>query len=326
MVQEATVMTFSYFCNMIFVEVFLIAIGMAFVLWGADRFTDAASDIARYYNVSEMIIGLTIVGLGTSLPEFMVSLLSALRGSGEMSIGNVVGSNVFNALCIVGASSLLLPLNIPRRVLYTDVLITLGVTVIVVCMGHEGFLSRWDGSVLFMLYLAYIAWNIREARRHDVHNERDTTESPRTWRIVMWLVVGVASLVGGARLMVENAVSLAQALGISERVIAITVLAAGTSLPEFATSLVAAYKGREGLALGNVLGSNISNILFVLGGCSTIRPIMMSGMTVTDVIFFVGSVMLLFLVCFTRNKISRMEGCVLLLTYLAYICILFLQS
>lgn len=237
---------------MILVQFVFIVLGMGLVLWGADRFTDASTAIARRYRISELVIGLTIVAIGTSLPEFMVSFFSALRGSSDMSVGNIMGSNIFNALMITGASSMVLPLAISRRALFTDMPITIGVSVLLVILGCQDGLSRLDGLALILLFSAYMGWTFYYARRHRTQELYPADKIMSLTRIVLYLLLGATGLIAGARLLVDNAAALAQTLGVSERVIAITVLAAGTSLPEFATSVMAAYKGREGLAIGNV--------------------------------------------------------------------------
>ena len=307
---------------MIFVQIIFIALGMAFVLWGADRFTDASTAIARRYRISELVIGLTVVAIGTSLPEFMVSLFSALRGSSDMSVGNIMGSNIFNALMIVGASSIILPLSISKRALFTDMPVAIGISIILVILGCQDGLSRWDGVGLVLIFSAYLGWTTYYARHHRTQDLYPEEKIMPPMHIVLYLLIGVLCLVVGARLMVDNAVKLAQAVGVSERVIAITVLATGTSLPEFATSLVAAYKGREGLAIGNVLGSNIFNILFALGPCAIIHPLMMNGLKVADFCYFIGSVTLLFVLSAMGGRIGRVKGSILILAYLIYVALL----
>lgn len=307
---------------MIFVQIVLIVVGMGLVLWGADRFTDASTAIARRYRISELVIGLTIVAVGTSLPEFMVSFFSALRGSADMSVGNIMGSNIFNALMIVGASSMLLPLSISKRALFTDMPVTIGVSVLLVILGCQGGLSRWDGLGLVIIFSAYLGWTVYYARHHRTEELCPDDKIMSLTRIAFYLLLGTLCLVAGARLLVDNAALLAQTVGVSERVIAITVLAAGTSLPEFATSLVAAYKGREGLAMGNVLGSNIFNILFALGPCAVIRPLSMDGLKPTDIGYFIGSVTLLFILSLHKRHIGRVKGGLLMLAYLVYIVLL----
>lgn len=307
---------------MILVQFVFIVLGMGLVLWGADRFTDASTAIARRYRISELVIGLTIVAIGTSLPEFMVSFFSALRGSSDMSVGNIMGSNIFNALMITGASSMVLPLAISRRALFTDMPITIGVSVLLVILGCQDGLSRLDGLALILLFSAYMGWTFYYARRHRTQELYPADKIMSLTRIVLYLLLGATGLIAGARLLVDNAAALAQTLGVSERVIAITVLAAGTSLPEFATSVMAAYKGREGLAIGNVLGSNIFNVLFALGPCAVIRPLSMDGLTSADIGYFIGSVVMLFVLALHRGRIGRIKGAFLMAAYLAYIVLL----
>ncbi len=233
-----------------------------------------------------------------------------------------MGSNIFNALMIVGASSLLMQLSISKRALFTDMPVAIGVSVLLVILGCQDGLSRLDGLGLIIIFSAYLGWTVYYARHHrsqELYPEDKIMSLPRT---VLFLIIGTLCLVAGARLMVDNAAALAQTVGVSERVIAITVLAAGTSLPEFATSLVAAYKGREGLAVGNVLGSNIFNILFALGPCAVIRPLSMEGLKPTDIGYFIGSVVLLFVLSLHKGQIGRMKGAVLMVAYLAYIVLL----
>ena len=307
---------------MILAQIVFIVVGMGLVLWGADRFTEASSAIARRYRISELVIGLTIVAIGTSLPEFMVSFFSALRGSADMSVGNIVGSNIFNALMIVGASSIVLPLSISKRALFTDMPVTIGVSALLVILGCQDGLSRLDGLALILVFSAYMGWTIYYARHHRTQEQSAEEKVMSPMLIAFWLTVGAVSLVAGARLLVDNAAALAQTVGVSERVVAITVLAAGTSLPEFATSLVAAYKGKQGLAVGNVLGSNIFNILFALGPCAVIRPLSMEGLKTTDIGFFIGSVVLLFVLALHKGSIGRVKGSILMLIYLSYIVLL----
>jgi cation:H+ antiporter len=223
---------------------------------------------------------------------------------------------------IVGVSSLLMPLSISRRALFTDMPVAIGVSVLLVILGCQDGLSRLDGLGLIIIFSAYLGWTVYYARHHrsqELYPEDKIMSLPRT---VLFLIIGTLCLVAGARLMVDNAAALAQTVGVSERVIAITVLAAGTSLPEFATSLVAAYKGREGLAVGNVLGSNIFNILFALGPCAVIRPLSMEGLKPADIAYFIGSVVLLFVLSLHKGQIGRVKGAVLILAYLAYIFLL----
>ena len=185
---------------MIFVQIVLIVVGMGLVLWGADRFTDASTAIARRYRISELVIGLTVVAIGTSLPEFMVSFFSALRGSADMSVGNIMGSNIFNALMIVGASSMLLPLSISKRALFTDMPVTIGVSILLVILGCQDGLSRWDGLGLILIFSAYLGWTIYYARHHRTEELYPEDKIMSLTRTGIYLLLGTTCLVAGARL------------------------------------------------------------------------------------------------------------------------------
>ena len=312
--------------NMLFDIVLLVA-GTAMVLWGADRFIDSASAIARRWDISEMVIGLTVVAVGTSLPEFVVSFFSALQDSGDMSVGNIVGSNIFNTLMIVGCSALMKPIIIPQGIiLHRDMMLSFGAALVLCGMCIDGLLSRWDGVVLlvffsiFMGYAYYIAMHRRMCRR-DVDAEQVCSHGNEYTlrRILVLLVIGLAALVGGGQVMVRSASSLAIACGMSEGLVGLTILAAGTSLPELATSVVAAHKGSKDLALGNVLGSNIFNICLVLGSTSLLSPIEVKGMTIVDWTVLAGSGLVLLLYVPVRHCFGRTEGAMLVLAYMAYL-------
>jgi len=297
---------------------------MAVVLWGADRFTDGACALARRLKVSELVIGLTVVALGTSLPEFIVSFMSVLRGSGNMSVGNIVGSNVFNTLVVIGASSTMLGMKVESSLLRRDLpLMFVASVLLVIFAGVNGVLSVWEGLMFlaFFSVYTYIAYRVglrdRKAAQEVAHSE----QMPY-YKIVLFILIGMAALVLGGRFLVDNAAAVARRFDISESVIGITILAAGTSLPELMTSIVAARKGSEGLALGNAIGSNIFNIAFVLGICSTISPIIVSELTLTDWVMLLGSCLLVWLLAWTSRKLSRWEGVVLVACYLVYLALL----
>jgi len=308
-------------------DIVLLIVGTAIVLWGADRFIDSASAIARRWNISEMVIGLTVVAIGTSLPEFVVSFFSAVQDSGDMSVGNIVGSNVFNTLMIVGCSALMKPILIPRGIiLHRDMLLSLGAAFVLWAMCSDRMLDRWDGIVLlvffcmFMGYAYYIAKHSRHYAAEVVEEEDGSQGDGYTLRrILVLLVIGLACLVGGGQLMVHSASSLAIACGMSEGLVGLTILAAGTSLPELATSVVAALKGSKDLALGNVLGSNIFNICLVLGSTSLLRPIVVTGMTDVDWSVLIGSGIALLLYVPVRHRFGRIEGAMLVLAYMAFL-------
>ena len=307
-------------------NIVLLLVGTALVLWGADKFTDGACGVARRWNVSELMIGLTIVAMGTSLPELIVSLLSSIRGSGDMSVGNIVGSNIFNTLVIIGASAMAMKIAVTRVTLYRDVSLSFGVAVVLFLMGRDGELSRAEGVLLLGVFAIFL-YNLFMAERKNKKNQTEAPEQPKdiepVWKLLLLLVIGVASLVGGGQLLVNNAAELARSWGVSESVIGLTILAGGTSLPELATSVVAARKGSNDLALGNALGSNIFNITLVLGLCNVISPMHIPLISTTDWAFLIGSNVVLAVCAFTRMRLCRLEGLVLLLCYAAYLTLLF---
>lgn len=306
------------------IEFVWIVVCMAVVLWGADRFTDGACALARRLKVSELVIGLTVVALGTSLPEFIVSFMSVLRGSGNMSVGNIVGSNIFNTLVVIGASSIMLGMKVESSLLRRDLpLMFVASVLLIIFAGVNGVLSVWEGLMFlaFFSMYTYIAYRVglrdRKAAQEVAHSE----QMPY-YKIVLFILIGMAALVLGGRFLVDNAAAVARRFDISESVIGITILAAGTSLPELMTSIVAARKGSEGLALGNAIGSNIFNIAFVLGICSTVSPIIVSELTLTDWVMLLGSCLLVWLLAWTSRKLSRWEGVVLVACYLVYLALL----
>ena len=302
-------------------EITLIIAGIALVLMGANWFTDGASGLARRLKVSELVIGLTVVALGTSLPEFMVSFLSVLQGSADMSVGNIIGSNVFNILVITGGSALMKPLVVERSMLVRDFPICAAASALLCGFAFtNGLIARWEGLLLvvfFSVYL-YMAYRIAMKDRKEAHDVVLEEKTPML-KLLLLIVLGMAALVIGGHVLVNNAAAVAREWGVAESVIGMTILAAGTSLPEFATSVVAAHKGSLGLAFGNVIGSNVFNIAFVIGCCSSIVPMKVTEIVPFDWIMFVGSCLLVWLVCWTSRKLSRWEGALLVLCYLSYL-------
>lgn len=297
-------------------DVCLLLVGIAIVLWGADKFTDGASSMARRWNVSEMVIGLTVVSMGTSLPEFVVSLFSALEGSADMSVGNVVGSNLFNSLVIVGVSALFISLTLTKKLISRDILFVIFSSVILVALGHDGEVNRWEGLVLFICFCMYMYYSYLSAKQEK--EEPSDAETYSWMKTIFYIILGIGCLVGGGNILVSSATSLALSCGMSERVVGLTILAAGTSLPELATSVVAARKGSRGMAIGNVVGSNLFNIFFILGVGSLIYPLAIKGIGTLDWVALLGSSMLLFAFGRTGHKITRTEGIVMLSLYILY--------
>ncbi len=302
-------------------EITLIIAGIALVLMGANWFTDGASGLARRLKVSELVIGLTVVALGTSLPEFMVSFLSVLQGSADMSVGNIIGSNVFNILVITGGSALMKPLVVERSMLVRDFPICAAASALLCGFAFtNGLIARWEGLLLVVFFSVYLYMAYRIAMK-DRKEAQDIVLEEKTpmLKLLLLIVLGMASLVIGGHVLVNNAAAVAREWGVAESVIGMTILAAGTSLPEFATSVVAAHKGSLGLAFGNVIGSNVFNIAFVIGCCSSIVPMKVTEIVPFDWIMFVGSCLLVWLVCWTSRKLSRWEGALLVLCYLSYL-------
>ena len=300
-------------------DILFIIVGVAMVLIGADRLTEGASALARRMNVPEIIIGLTIVAAGTSAPELFVSLVSALKGTPDMAVGNVVGSNTMNAMLIVGCAAMVAPMTISRSTVKKDIPFAVGASVLLMLLSLNSQLSRIDGIILLLGFAAFMAYTLSQAK----HGQAETTadgKAQNPWLSALWVVAGLAMLVVGSNLFVDSASNVALSLGISEGVVGLTVVAGGTSLPELATSVVAARKGQSAIAIGNVIGSNVFNILMILGLTATITPLAIEGITTVDMAVMLLSVALVWFFSRTRYTVERWEGAVLVVGYLAYLC------
>lgn len=299
-------------------DVVLIVVGVALVLFGADRLTEGASALARRMNVPEIIIGLTIVAAGTSAPELFVSLVSALKGTPDLAVGNVVGSNTMNAMLIVGCAAMVAPMTISRSTVKKDIPFSVGASVLLILLAVDSFLGRVDGIILLLGSAVFMAYTLMQAKTGST-DEVQAETSP-VWKNIVYLVGGLLGLVLGSNLFVDSASSVAYALDISEGVVGLTVVAGGTSLPELATSVVAARKGQSAIAIGNVIGSNVFNILLILGLTATISPMEIEGITTIDMAVMLISVALVWMFSFTRYTVERWEGAVLVGGYLVYLC------
>lgn len=289
---------------------------MVAVVWGADRFTDGASSIATRLNVPQIIIGLTVVAFGTSLPEFCVSFVSALKGTPGLAVGNVVGSNIFNSLLIVGATAAISPMLMRPSLVKRDMPMLFGISLIFLLLVWDGFLSRIDSLLLLLIFVAYMGQAIRQAKV----GEAEGSASPRYGRWGSWffVIVGLACLIVGSNIFVSGASGVAHRLHVSEAVIGLTVVAGGTSLPELATSIIAARKGQTDIALGNVIGSNLFNILFILGATGAVSPMYLGGVTMIDFAVLIGSTVLLWCFSATKLRLDRWEGVTLLIVFAGY--------
>lgn len=306
-------------------------LGAVLLSFGANYLTDGASAVAKRLHLSEFIIGATIVAVGTSMPELVVSVMSAINGSSEVSIGNVVGSNVFNIYAILGITCLITPLGVSRENIRRDIPIHIGVAALLCLLALDGsiwglgenLLGRGDGILLLVLYVGFL-WMMIAGGRRSPEAQPSTNEPeeqlPSMWLSVVMIVGGLVGLVWGADMFLDGAITLARRVGLSEAVIGIVLVAVGTSLPEFFASFVSAIKGKSGIALGNLVGSNIANILLILGTSATIAPLRLGNVTMVDmVMMFSTSVALLAAVLlFGRGRIGRVEGALFLAIYVAY--------
>ena len=311
----------------ILIQALILIGGLVLILLGANYLVDGSSSIAKKFGLSEFIIGLTIVGIGTSSPEMVVSFMSAFQGKADMAIGNIVGSNVFNTLMILGITALISPLTITRSNLKKDIPLNLTAALLLLLMGMnftlfgigENTLSRLDGVLLLAIFAWYL-WSSFKSDKGDVSEDGEEIRTRSIPVSIIMIAGGLAALIIGGKLFVNSATALAQMFGVSDKFIAITVMAAGTSMPELATCVVAALKGRGQLALGNILGSNIGNILLILGGSALIHPLSFSGMTPVDIAAVIVCPVFIYLSAFLfrKKEVDRAEGVIFLLTEAAY--------
>lgn len=304
------------------ISIILIIIGMALVLWGADRLTDGAVAIAQRMNVPEIVIGLTIVAMGTSMPEFCVSFAGALKGTADLAVGNVVGSNIFNAMLIVGVAAMVAPMSILKSTVKKDIPFAVFASLILFQLCLNNRITRIEAFVLLIMFAVFMIYTVMGAKNGmptASEEEAKKNKSKGLSKDVFYVVAGLAALIVGSNIFVDNATEIARLLGVSEAVIGLTIVAAGTSLPELATSIVAARKGQSAIAIGNVIGSNVFNILFIIGLTGVIRPMQIVGLTNIDFAVMLGSMLLLWLMSFTKYTLSRWEGAVLAVLYVVYV-------
>ena len=308
----------------------ILIIGFTLLVKGADLFVDGASGIAKKFGISELIIGLTIVAMGTSAPEAAVSIAAATKGSAGISIGNVIGSNIMNIFIILGVVAAIVPLKIERSTVRYEMPFTIIVTVLFVMLGRDGLITRLDGAILWVGLLLYTVYLLRQAKQkpeessaqanadNNKTKEAGSSESPSIWKLIAFTIVGLAVILVSSDYAVDAAVALAKIFNISDRVIGLTIVALGTSLPELVTSVTAALRGNGDLAVGNVIGSCIFNLLFVLGTSSLIMPIPCAPNFLFDAYVAVGATVLLLFFGYTHMKIVRWEGLLLLVCYAIY--------
>lgn len=317
-------------------DILLLIGGLLLILLGANGLTDGAASIAKRFHIPSIVIGLTIVAFGTSAPELTVSVSSALKGSADIAIGNVVGSNIFNTLMIVGCTALVAPIVITGNTLRKEIPLCILSSIILLICANDVFLNHadrnilntTDGLILLCFFVIFLGYTFAIASNSGGAGHEEEIKQLPMWRSILYIVGGLAGLIYGGQWFVEGASNIARSMGISESIIGLTLVAGGTSLPELATSIVAALKKNPEIAIGNVIGSNLFNIFFVLGCSATITPLSLNGITNFDLLTLVGSGILLWLfgLFFAKRTITRVEGSVLVLCYIAYTTVLIWQS
>lgn len=300
-------------------NILLLMVGFLFLIKGADWFVEGASKLAGKFGIPQLVIGLTIVAMGTSLPEAAVSIQGAVKGTAGIAVGNVLGSNIFNVLVILGVTALFAVLPLQRSTLFAEIPYMLFITAVSLILGMNGMcISRVDGALLwtlFLLYFGYLWWLTKQSREE---NEAET-EGWSVMRCLLFLIIGGALIVFGSDLTVDGACRLAQMAGISERVVGLTIVACGTSLPELVTSLVAAKKKHVDIAIGNIVGSNIFNILFVIGTAALIAPIPFEQTFIADALVALAAGVVLWLGVVRKRQLGRPCGVIMLIGYGAYL-------
>ena len=313
----------------------ILIIGFFLLIKGADIFVDGASSIAKKIGIPSVIVGLTIVSLGTSAPELAVSLISSFNGNNGIAVGNVLGSNLFNTLVVIGGTAIVAPLLIKKSTIKRDYIATLVVTILTCFLifglvpKSENMLSRISGIILLVVCIAYMFILVKAAKKDSVKDEENTSEIKMSKNILLSLI-GVVGIVFGGNLVVDSATNIAYSLGMSEKLVGLTIVAVGTSLPELVTSIVAALKGENDIALGNVLGSNIFNLVLILGASATITPIAVSGVMIIDFIILIAVTLFIGALIFLNKKeekrLGRLEGIILVGIYVAYLAYIIMRN
>lgn len=298
----------------------LLVVGFALLMKGADWFVEGASEIADRFGIPQLVIGLTIVAMGTSLPEAAVSISAALKGSADITIGNVVGSNILNVLIILGLTGAICNVAVQKSTIKWEIPFTIFVTVVLAVMGlHDNKVGRVEGVVLWVLFIMYLLYLLRMTKQGENKLETVETNTKNSiWKMVLMVVVGAVTIVVGSNITVDAATKIAEIMGMSERLIGLTIVALGTSLPELVTSVTAAMKGKADIAVGNIVGSNIFNILFVVGTSVLITPVIYASNFLVDSIAAVGAMVLLLVCVVRKQQLTRTGGFILLAGYVVY--------
>ena len=322
-----------------FINILLLIVGMVLLVKGADFFVGGASDIAKKLGIPSLIIGLTLVSIGTSLPEASVSINAAITNSSDLSFGNVIGSNIFNSLFIIGICSIIIPTVVSKDLIKFDIPILILVMTILSLFAYAitpYVIDRWEAAIMFVLFCLYIilvVFRALEQRKNDLKlveedKQAEDKQQPtrKTWLSILFTILGLAGVVGGGTLTVNAAKELAALFGMSELLIGLTIVAVGTSLPELVTSFVASKKGENDIAVGNVIGSNIFNIIFILGFSGMINPLSLTSNSWFDVIVMVIAIFMIFIFALKKGKVNRVEGTIMMVLYIAYLTYIALRD
>ena len=315
----------------VLLNLLFLVIGMALLIKGADWFVDGSSRVAKALKIPSLIIGLTLVSIGTSLPELSVSVNAALGGNADISYGNVIGSNIFNVFVVIGASALFTPMIVAKDVKKYDVPVLIGIYLLFALFSFVTTpleLSRWESIILTILFVGYLVFLVlRTKKSNEEVVEEEKEEKPRKmWLNIVFIILGIAGIVAGGEFVVSTASTLAQLAGMSELLVGLTIVAVGTSLPELVTSMVAAKKGENDIAVGNAIGSSIFNILLILGVSSTIAPIGFEFNTIVDAAMMLLSVVMIFIFALKSSKITRTQGAILIVVYALYLAFIILRN
>ena len=311
---------------MIVVQLFLLALGFALLVKGADWFVEGASGIADKFGIPQLVIGLTIVAMGTSAPETAVSVTAALKGTADIAIGNVIGSNILNILIILGISSAITNIAVAKTTIRYEIPIMLFITALLLLFGITGgSVCLWEGIILLLCFASYLLYMFVMVKKGEMEAENiESTQKP-IWKMILMGIIGLALIILGSNITVDSATELAKIFGMSEKFIGLTVVALGTSLPELFTSVMAARKGKADIAIGNIVGSNIFNILFVIGTSALIIPVTFEMNFITDFLVAIASGLILWICVFRKKKLKRIDGIIMLGCYAAYFAYLLIK-
>lgn len=305
---------------MILINILLFAVGLVMLIKGGDWFVDGAAGIAARFGIPQLIIGLTIVAMGTSAPEAAVSISAALKGSADITIGNILGSNILNVLIILGLSAVITPLAVAKSTVKIEIPFMIAITALLLAQGIDGNISLTDGIVLWAAFIAYLTYLFICAKKNpeQAGDDEQDNKPRKVWQLLLLTVIGLALIIAGSNFAVDGATAIARILGLSERFIGLTIVALGTSLPELFTSVSAARKGNADIAIGNIVGSNIFNILFVVGTSALIIPVPFAAGFIFDTAAAIFASVLLLVCCLRNHKLNRFSGVLMLACYAAY--------